>query len=116
MRRRILIAVAAALLVGVPAGAAAATRLDDSSPSGVSTGAATPSAKALWQRGFCAGCHTMKAARATGTIGPNLDRSKPSRALVIKRVTFGKGAMPSFRRQFNKAQIAAIATFVANNT
>ena len=30
----------------------------------------------------CASCHTLKAAAATGTIGPNLDQLKPSFAIV----------------------------------
>ena len=33
----------------------------------------------------------------TGTIGPNLDESKPARELVVDRVTNGKGAMPPSR-------------------
>ena len=44
----------------------------------------------------CGGCHTLAAAGATGNVGPSLDVSKPTEALVIDRVTNGKGAMPSF--------------------
>ena len=34
--------------------------------------------KAIFKGAGCAGCHTLAAAGATGTIGPNLDQLKPS--------------------------------------
>ena len=60
----------------------------------------------------CAGCHTLKAAGGGGTVGPNLDQVQPTRALVIDRVTHGKGAMPSFAGQLNEQQIKDVAAFV----
>jgi mono/diheme cytochrome c family protein len=63
----------------------------------------------------CASCHTLSAAGATGTIGPNLDQSKPGSGLVRERVTNGKGDMPSFKDQLSEAQIMAVAQFVADN-
>lgn len=63
----------------------------------------------------CAGCHTLAAANATGTVGPNLDQVKPSKALVIERVTNGKGVMPSFKDKLSQQQIDAVATFVSQN-
>jgi cbb3-type cytochrome c oxidase subunit III len=63
----------------------------------------------------CASCHTLAAAGASGTIGPNLDDAKPDEALVRERVTNGKGAMPSFKGQLTDEQIAAVAKFVSGN-
>jgi mono/diheme cytochrome c family protein len=63
----------------------------------------------------CASCHTLSATGATGTIGPNLDQSKPGSALVRQRVTNGKGAMPAFKDKLSEAQIRAVAQFVAEN-
>jgi mono/diheme cytochrome c family protein len=63
----------------------------------------------------CASCHTLAAAGASGTIGPNLDESQPDEALVRERVTNGMGAMPSFKDQLSEAQIAAVAKYVAEN-
>jgi cbb3-type cytochrome c oxidase subunit III len=63
----------------------------------------------------CAGCHTLGAAGSTGTVGPNLDDAKPSKALVIDRVTNGKGGMPAFGSQLSDEQIGAIAAYVAGN-
>ena len=47
-----------------------------------------------------------------GTSGPNLDDAKPSKELVIDRVTNGKGAMPSFADAHSPDEIAAVADYV----
>jgi outer membrane protein assembly factor BamB len=61
----------------------------------------------------CASCHTLAAAHATGTVGPNLDRLKPTRSVVARQVTNGGGGMPAFGGRLSKAEIAAIASYVA---
>ena len=61
----------------------------------------------------CASCHTLADAGTTGTVGPNLDASRPSEALVVDRVTNGQGAMPSFKDSLDADQIAAVAEYVA---
>ena len=61
----------------------------------------------------CGGCHTLKSAGSDGTVGPNLDQAKPPLALVVARVTNGKGGMPAFKGQLTDAQIQAVATYVA---
>jgi len=57
----------------------------------------------------------LAAAGATGSIGPNLDELKPSVAAVARQVTQGGGPMPSFAGSLSKAQIAAVARFVASS-
>ena len=45
----------------------------------------------------CGSCHTLKAAGAQGTVGPNLDDMKPSSALVLAAIAKGgqgSGTMP----------------------
>ena len=64
----------------------------------------------------CNGCHTLAAANANGSIGPNLDEAKPSFDLVVERVTNGKGVMPSFKGQLTDEQINDVAAFVAEST
>ena len=64
----------------------------------------------------CDGCHTLAAAGATGNIGPSLDVSKPTEALVIDRVTNGKGQMASFSESLSEQQIADVAAYVAEST
>ena len=61
----------------------------------------------------CGGCHTLSAAAATGDVGPNLDQVKPSKDLVVARVTNGQGAMPAFGGQLTPDQIEAVAEFVS---
>lgn len=71
--------------------------------------------KAIFASAGCSGCHTLAAAGASGTVGPNLDDAKPSKALAIDRITNGRGGMPSFKGQLSEAQIEAVATYVAEN-
>jgi mono/diheme cytochrome c family protein len=64
----------------------------------------------------CVGCHTLAAAHATGTVGPNLDQAKPALSLVVARVTKGQGAMPPFKGQLTDKQIADVAAYVVKAT
>ncbi len=72
--------------------------------------------KQVFERAGCTSCHTLKDAGATGTVGPNLDEAKPPKALVVDRVTHGKGVMPSFQGQLTAAEIQAVATYVSTVT
>ncbi len=62
----------------------------------------------------CTGCHTLADAGSTGTVGPNLDDSKPSADLVVDRVTNGRGAMPPFQGTLTEQQIADVAAYVSS--
>jgi mono/diheme cytochrome c family protein len=70
---------------------------------------------AIFKGAGCAGCHTLKAAGSTGTIGPNLDQLKPSDAIVQRQVTNGGAVMPAFKGKLTAAQIAAVAKYVSSN-
>jgi cbb3-type cytochrome c oxidase subunit III len=63
----------------------------------------------------CGGCHTLKDAGTTGTTGPNLDQLKPAFAVAQKQVTNGGRVMPAFKDILNKAQIDAVAKYVATH-
>ncbi len=63
----------------------------------------------------CSSCHTLSAAGATGTVGPNLDQLKPKQAIVAHQVTNGGAIMPAFKGKLTPAQIQAVATFVASS-
>jgi cytochrome c6 len=63
----------------------------------------------------CSSCHTLSAAAATGTIGPNLDQLKPKQATVVHQVTNGGAVMPAFKGKLTPAQIQVVATFVATS-
>lgn len=63
----------------------------------------------------CSSCHTLKAAGASGTIGPNLDSLKPAQAIIVKQVTNGGSVMPAFKDKLSSAQIDAVAKFVSSS-
>jgi mono/diheme cytochrome c family protein len=73
---------------------------------------------AIFAKAGCVGCHTLAAAHATGTVGPDLDTisPKPSFLLATAQVTLGKGVMPSFKGQLSTQQIADVAAFVVKST
>ena len=68
--------------------------------------------KPIFKTKGCTACHTLKDAGATGTVGPDLDVSKPSLGRAIDRLLNGKGAMPPFKDQLSAKQIADVAAYV----
>ena len=79
------------------------------------TGEAELDGAAIFAEAGCGTCHTLAAANASGTIGPNLDEAQPDQELVVDRVTNGAGAMPSFSDSLSEDQIAAVAAYVASS-
>jgi cbb3-type cytochrome c oxidase subunit III len=63
----------------------------------------------------CSSCHTLAAAGATGTVGPNLDQLKPAMAVVVHQVTNGGAVMPAFKGKLSAAQIQAVAKYVSSS-
>ena len=74
---------------------------------------------AVFAANGCAGCHTLAAAGATGTAGPNLDQLKPTQAIVRAFVTNGSTAggvsMPAFT-QLSPTDVNNIAAYVYAST
>jgi cytochrome c6 len=62
----------------------------------------------------CGFCHTLANVASTGTVGPNLDETKPSYDLVVERVTNGKGVMQSFSEDMTPQEIQDVAAFVSS--
>jgi cytochrome c553 len=76
-----------------------------------------PSAgKAVFASAGCSGCHTLAAAGAKGTIGPNLDQLKPAEDVVKNQVIHGGGPMPAFAGRLSAKQIQDVAAFVFTAT
>jgi mono/diheme cytochrome c family protein len=71
------------------------------------------SGAAVFASAGCGNCHTLKAAGASGTIGPDLDQARPSASVVSSIVRSGGGVMPAFAGKLSDAQIAAVATYVS---
>jgi mono/diheme cytochrome c family protein len=93
---------------------AATTTTAASGGGGAAEGDAT-AGKAVFASAGCTGCHTLKAAGATGTVGPNLDELKPPFAVVRRQVTNGGAQMPAFKDKLSPKQIDDVAAFVAQS-
>lgn len=88
-----------------------------SQPSGGGSGGGDAAAgKSVFASAGCSGCHTLKDAGASGTVGPNLDQLKPSEAVVQKQVTNGGAIMPAFKGKLSPKQIDDVAAYVAQAT
>jgi mono/diheme cytochrome c family protein len=96
-----------------PPAAGGETTTGGTTTAGGAGGGGAESGKAIFTSAGCVTCHTLADAGATGTIGPNLDEAKPSKDLVVERVTNGMGAMPSFKGRLTDAEIQAVAEYVA---
>ena len=72
--------------------------------------------KQVFETAGCKGCHTLKAAGATGTVGPNLDQTKPPLSKVVTQVLNGGAVMPPFKSSLSTKQIADVAAFVVTST
>lgn len=68
----------------------------------------------VWSQAGCGGCHTLAAAGASGSAGPNLDLLRPSSAAVAGQVASGGGGMPSFGSSLSPAQISELAAYVSS--
>jgi mono/diheme cytochrome c family protein len=81
--------------------------------------------KAAFTTAGCGSCHTLKAAKSKGTIGPNLDTESLTEAKIVTQITNGGYAvmgaaakkqypfpMSAFKGKLTTAQIQNIAAFV----
>lgn len=63
----------------------------------------------------CSQCHTLKASKAVGRVGPNLDQLQPPDKLVLDAILKGRyrgrGQMPD--RLFEGADAEAVSAYVA---
>jgi cytochrome c551/c552 len=99
------------------------------------TTSTSPSAAGLsvFNANGCSSCHTLTAANATGTIGPNLDKlvayaqqaKQPLEAFIHESIVnpnafiesgYPKGVMPpTFGQSLTKTQLDALVTFLAQS-
>ena len=81
---------------------------------GAAGGTQATGGKAIFSQS-CARCHTLAAADASGTIGPNLDQSQITLDGAIKQIRNGGGGMPPFADTLSNQQIQAVARYVIEN-
>jgi mono/diheme cytochrome c family protein len=82
---------ALALGVLIPAAVIAAVSNQDDIPEANVTGLteSEKNGRELFGR-RCANCHTLKAANAIASVGPNLDQLRPNKALVLSAIETGR--------------------------
>ena len=97
---------------GAATATAAATA--GSATGGEDTGGAADGA-AVFASAGCGNCHTLAAANASGSVGPNLDELMPSTEQVAEQVKSGGGGMPSFEDQLSPEEIQAVAEYVSSS-
>ena len=108
---------ALALLLAACGGSSGSSSSSSSAPpASSSSSGGTENASAEGKQVFtqnCGGCHTLKDAGTTGSVGPDLDELKPPKATVVRQVNNGGGPMPAFKGKLTPAQIDADATYVS---
>jgi len=118
MRRASVLAVLAAVLAIAVAGCGGGGDGDttEASTTTSTTGSGDAAAgKEVFASAGCGGCHTFSAAGSSGSVGPNLDDASPSYDHVVRQVTEGGGAMPSFEDELTEQQIQDVAAFVSGS-
>lgn len=60
----------------------------------------------------CTACHTFTPAKATGQIGPDLDKLSLTASAAASVITNGRRAMPSFRGRLSTTQISDVASYL----
>jgi glucose dehydrogenase len=98
----------------LPTTTAATTTTTTAAKPPVVTGAAAAGAK-LFTAAGCSSCHTLAAANATGTVGPDLDSLKPTQTQVDVQVTNGGRGMPAYQGRYSAKQISEIAAYVSKS-
>lgn len=78
---------------------------------------ASPDGRRVFLSAGCAGCHVLRAAGSHGYVGPDLDTlvPRPDRPSVLMRLNYGAGGMPSFKGKLSRAEMEAVASFVARS-
>jgi mono/diheme cytochrome c family protein len=108
---------AMALLLAACGGSSGSSSSSSSAPpASSSSSGGTENASAEGKQVFtqnCGGCHTLKDAGTTGSVGPNLDELQPPKATVVRQVNNGGGPMPAFKGKLTTAQIDAVSTYVS---
>lgn len=64
----------------------------------------------------CAVCHALQDAGATGTIGPDLDATRPTYEQLRAALRDGVGVMPSFTDTLNEEALDAVSAYVVHAT
>jgi mono/diheme cytochrome c family protein len=95
-------------------GAAGAAPYAGQAAGGAAGGSAPADGKTVFND-RCGSCHTLSAAGASGSVGPNLDDNSLDAAAIEGIVRDGRGSMPALGGELSDGEITAVAEFVAGN-
>lgn len=82
---------------------------------GAAAGAQGDDPKSVFQAS-CGSCHALEDAETIGTVGPNLDDTRPGLEESIRQIANGGGGMPAFKDQLSEEQIRALAEYIVDVT
>jgi mono/diheme cytochrome c family protein len=78
--------------------------------------ASSPRGAAVFAKARCGECHSLAAAKATGTIGPSLDGRQFTAKQLVRQVRRGGRGMPAFKSTLSGAEIDAVAHYVVSSS
>lgn len=64
----------------------------------------------------CGSCHSLADAGTSGTVGPNLDDTKPTAERAYEQILNGGGGMPPYDGQLSEQEIADVTAYVVQAT
>jgi cytochrome c oxidase subunit II len=117
-----------------PASSTSTSTTSTSTTSTSTTASSSAAGLSVFNSYGCSGCHTLTAAKATGTIGPNLDKlvayakqaNQPLESFVHESIVnpdayiqpgYPKGVMPpDFAQKLNPGQLDAVVTFLVQSS
>ena len=76
----------------------------------------SPRGAAVFGKARCGECHSLAAAKATGTVGPSLDGRQFSAQHIVRQVRQGGRGMPAFKGTLSAAEITAVAHYVVSSS
>ncbi len=71
-----------------------------------------PAGAKVFASAGCTACHTFTPAKATGKVGPNLDKLALDNAATVLVISNGRNAMPSFKGRLSPTQISDVAAYL----
>jgi mono/diheme cytochrome c family protein len=93
-------------------GGATVTQPTETAPPATTGGGDAAAGAEVFASAGCVQCHTLSAAGATGTVGPNLDQTQLTPEQIVEVVTNGRNAMPALGGQLDEQQILDVAAYI----
>jgi mono/diheme cytochrome c family protein len=100
---------------GEPDAEGSTTTGADTETGGEGGGGGAAAGEEIFAASGCANCHTLEAAGAQGTVGPNLDEANVTVEAAAEQIENGGNGMPAYGDQLSEDEIQAVAAFVSES-